>query len=430
MKPTIAVLFAVLFTGVALAQDAQDLQRRVQALEEKVQRLEQTAETAELRREIDVLTREIEALKSGQQQQKSVEATTPRYGLGAAASKVYRSEPGVAIGGYGDMLYQNFRSDQPDSADLLRGVIYAGYKFNRNVLFNSEIEVEHGSTEHGGTVSMEFAYLDYLIRPQVNVRAGLMLLPVGLINEQHEPTAYLGAQRPNVETLIIPSTWSELGAGLFGDVGRVSYRAYVTTGLNSKDFSAQGIRGGRQGGSEALANDWAAVARADVHPFEGTILGGSLYRGNSGQGRGFGGPVTLGELHAESRFRGASLRGLWSRGSIGDAAAINSANGLAGNESIGRTFVGWYLESGYDLASILPLGDQSLTPFLRHERFDPQRSVPTGFLRNPANDARVTTFGVAYKPIPQTVIKVDWQNVSNRARTGIDQLNVALGYIF
>jgi cell division protein FtsB len=398
MKSTTAVLFAVLFTASALAQNPEDLQRRVQAIEERLQRLEQTAETAELRREIDVLTHEIEALKSGQQQ-KRVEATTPQYGLGAAASKVYRSEPGVAIGGYGDMLYQNFRSDQPDTADLLRGVVYAGYKFNRNVLFNSEIEVEHGSTEHGGAVSMEFAYLDYLIRPQVNVRAGLMLMPIGLINEQHEPTAYLGAQRPNVETLIIPSTWSELGAGVFGDIGRVSYRAYITTGLNSEEFRAQGIREGRQGGAEALANDWAAVARADVHPFEGTILG-------------------------------ASLRGLWSRGSIGDAVAINSANGLAGNESIGRTFGGWYMDSGYDVASILPMGDQSLMPFLRYERFDPQRSVPAGFFRNPENDARVTTFGVAYKPIPQTVIKVDWQNVTNRAGTGVDQLNVALGYIF
>lgn len=429
MKSTIAFLFAVLFTASALAQNPEDLQRRVQAIEERLQRLEQTAETAELRREIDVLTHEIEALKSGQQQ-KRVEATTPQYGLGAAASKVYRSEPGVAIGGYGDMLYQNFRSDQPDTADLLRGVVYAGYKFNRNVLFNSEIEVEHGSTEHGGAVSMEFAYLDYLIRPQVNVRAGLMLMPIGLINEQHEPTAYLGAQRPSVETLIIPSTWSELGAGVFGDIGRVSYRAYITTGLNSEEFRAQGFREGRQGGAEALANDWAAVARADVHPFEGTILGGSLYSGNSGQGRGFSGRVTLGELHAESRFRGASLRGLWSRGSIGDAAAINSANGLAGNESIGRTFGGWYMESGYDVASILPMGDQSLMPFLRYERFDPQRSVPAGFFRNPENDARVMTFGVAYKPIPQTVIKVDWQNVTNRAATGVDQLNVALGYIF
>jgi hypothetical protein len=200
--------------------------------------------------------------------------------------------------------------------------------------------------------------------------------------------------------------------------------------LNSQEFRAQGIREGRQGGAEALANDWAAVARADVHPFEGTLFGGSLYSGNSGQGGGFSGRVTLGELHAESRFRGASLRGLWSRGSIGDAAAINSANGLAGNESIGRTFGGWYVESGYDVASILPLGGQSLTPFLRYERFDPQRSVPAGFFRNPENDARVTTFGVAYKPIPQTVIKVDWQNVTNRARTGVDQLNVALGYIF
>lgn len=418
-----------------LAQDTKDLERRIQALESRIEAMQKAApspDLAELRREIDVLSREIETLKTGQlEQEVQVDPASGQHGLGGAASKVYRSEPGFAVGGYGDMLYQNYSSHQVSSADLLRGVIYAGYKFNPSVVFNSELEVEHGSTERGGAVSMEFAYLDYLLRPQANVRAGVVLVPVGLINEEHEPTAYLGARRPAVEDRIIPTTWSELGAGVFGDVGAVSYRAYLLTGMDSTGFNSEAaIHEGKQSGAQAKADDLAAVLRADWHPLEGTIFGGSIYRGNSGQGRGFAGRVSLGEVHAESKFRGLSVRALAARGRVGDAGAINLANGFSGSQSIGKTFAGWYAEGGYDIASLIARPSLSLTPYIRYEKFDTQRSVPSGFERNPENNGRILTFGAAFKPIPQTVIKTDWQKVTNTAGSGANQFNVALGYIF
>ena len=428
-----ACTMAVAHAG--LAQNTKDLERRIQALETKIEAMQQatpSAELAEVRREIDVLSREIESLKGGQlKQEVQLDPASGQHGLGGAASKVYRSEPGFAIGGYGDMLYQNYASRQVSSADLLRGVLYAGYKFNPSVVFNSELEVEHGSTERGGAVSMEFAYLDYLLRPQANVRAGVMLVPVGLVNEEHEPTAYLGARRPAVEDRIIPTTWSEIGAGVFGDAGPVSYRAFLLTGLDSAGFTSHdAIHEGKQSGAQAKAGDLAVVLRADWHALEGTIFGGSVYRGNSGQDRGFAGRVALGEVHAESKFRGLSLRALAARGSIGDAGAINEANGLAGAESIGKTFGGWYAEGGYDLASLINRPGYSLTPYLRYERLDTQRSVPTGYERNRENDGRILTFGAAFKPIPQTVIKTDWQKITNAAGNGVNQFNIALGYIF
>ena len=415
----LVVVCSFALASAAIAQETSDLERRLRALQDKV------GEVEELKREIDVLSKEIEALKTGQQKQ-SVEVTPAlsgrQYGLGAAASKVYRAEPGFSIGGYGDMAYANRRGGE-STADLVRAVLYTGYKFNNNVLFNSELEVEHASTELGGSVSMEFAYLDFLLRPQANVRAGVVLMPVGFINEQHEPTAYFGVQRPTVERVIIPTTWSEIGAGLFGDVGRVSYRAYLTTGMDSSRFEAEeGLHEGKQAGAEANAEDWAVVARADWHPIEGTLLGGAFYNGNSGQGRGFGGRVRLAEVHAESKFRAVSVRALAARASIGDAAAINAANGFAGDESVGKTLGGWYVEGGYDLGN----GNVSFIPYARYERFDTQRSVPLGFERNPLNNDRIITFGVAYKPIPQTVIKVDWQNRQKNR----DQFNIGLGYIF
>jgi hypothetical protein len=420
------ILLVLLVTTPLLAQDAGDIEKRLRALEEKIAQMQPSNDLAEVKRQIEILGQEIEALKT--RQTKSVVANEEQYGLGAAASKVYRSEPGIAIGGYGEFLYQ-----KPDAAgelataDSLRAVVYTGYKFSDRAIFNSELEVEHANLERGGNVELEFAYLDYLIRPELNVRAGLVLLPVGLTNEQHEPTAFLGAARPAVEHDIIPTTWSDLGAGVFGDVGPVTYRAFLVTGLDAQGFGAEEtIREGRQAGGEATAEDWAVAARADWHPFEGAMFGGSIYTGDSGQGAGFGGRVTLGEVHAQAKFRGVSLRGLVARGSLGDAAAINDTNGLTGDESVGKRFGGWYVEGGYDI----PRGEMTFTPYARYEQLDTQMRVPSGFTRNPENDRSIFTVGFAFKPVSQTIIKVDWQNTDNAADTGSNQWNVALGYIF
>jgi len=414
-KRFMVALATTLIASSALAQSTEDLEQRLKALQDKVAAID------EMKHEIDVLTQEIETLKSGATR-KPVEADQAQYGLGAAASKVYRSESGVSFGGYGEFRYNNPQHGQA-TADMVRGVLYTGYKFSPRVLFNSELEVEHASTEHAGAVSMEFAYLDYVVRPELNVRGGIVLMPVGIINEQHEPTSYLPTRRPLVEDVIIPTTWSEAGAGVFGDIGRVSYRTYITTGMSSTRFEAEeGIHEGKQSGSEAGAEDMAIVARADWHPFEGTVFGASFYNGGSGQGAGFKGRVRLTELHADSKFRGLSLRGLVARGSTGDAALINEQNGLTGDESIGKTFGGWYTEAGYD---VLQTGTMSLTPYMRYERLDTQRSVPLGFERNPENNRRIWTFGMAFKPISQTVVKIDWE----KARES-NQWNIALGYIF
>jgi len=410
-KHLLVALCAAFLATASFAQDADELARRVKALEQKLQ------DMSEVQREIDVLTREIEALKNNQQK-KAVEADVQQFGLGAAASKVYRAEPGVSFGGYGEMRYE-----KPEhgiaTADVVRAVLYTGYKFNNRTVFNSELEVEHGSTEHDGEVSVEFAYLDYLLRPSANVRAGLVLMPTGLINEQHEPTAYLGTHRPETEDKILPTTWSEIGAGVFGDVGSFSYRGYLVTGLESGRFSAgEGLHEGKQSGAQATAKDLAITGRLDWHPIEGTLVGGSFYAGNSGQGAGYRGRVTLTELHADSRFRGLSLRALAARGTVGDAGAISERVG----ETIASSLGGWYVEGGYELGL--------LTPYLRYERLDTQRRVAAGFTRDPENDRRITTFGIAFKPIAQTVIKTDWQRIKTGAGTNANQFNLGLGYIF
>lgn len=432
----------------ATAQEStnvEQLQAQIRALQEKVAALEREQPSSaldEIKRQIEVLTQEIEALKV--QQQQSASANEEQYGLGAAASKVYRTDQGISFGGYGEFVYENYASSRDDDApsgrsdqlDALRAILYTGYKFNDRVIFNSEIEVEHGSTGAGGEVSLEFGYLDFMIRPEFNVRAGMMLMPSGLVNELHEPTAFLGAKRPDVERTVIPSTWREPGVGIFGDVGPVTYRTYLVTGLRSDRFSSSGVRSGRQSGAKALAEDLALIARADWDVAEGVLLGGSYYRGNSSQGRAtpagesFDATVSIAELHADLKLRGFQARALWSDGSIDDAAAVNAANNLTGKNSVGEEFGGWYAEAGYDLGTLLAWREASLVPFVRYESLDTQKSVPAGFARNPERELSDITAGISIKPIPQAVIKIDFQNYDNEAGTGVDQWNVGLGYVF
>jgi hypothetical protein len=434
---------ALVVSASALAQDASDLERRLRALEEKIAAMQPSPDLAEIRRQIEILGQEIEALKTPVGREQSVAGDEEQYGLGAAASKVYRVDHGLSFGGYGEMLYENYsgsldsgaRATTRDQFDMLRGILYTGYKYNDKVIFNSEIEYEHGSTGSGGEVSVEFAYLDFLARPSVGIRTGLVLIPMGLVNELHEPTAYLGAKRAVTENAIIPSTWREMGAGVFGETGQVSWRAYVVNSLNGRNFSAGGVRGGRQKGARALAEDLAFTGRVDWQPIVGTTVGASFFSGNTGQSNLVNSEVvdaryTVYDVHADARFRGVILRGLWARGTLDDAAELNVLNGLTGNRSVGKSMGGWYAEAGYDLSSLLPFGETSFTPYARYEQVDTQRTVPAGFLRNPASEQKIFTYGLQFKPIPQAVFKVDYQNVDNEAGTGLDQWNLGIGYIF
>ena len=450
---------AVLPASPILADEPREtLEQRVQRLEKLLAetRAELAAAKAaagadpqrlrEIERQIEVLAREIEQGKLGEAAGPAAsEGNDARYGVGPAAAKVY-AKKGVSIGGYGEFLYQGFAGSREDGepsglrneADLVRAVLYIGYKFDDRWILNTEIEVEHAvsASDKGGEVEVEFAYLDYLFSRSLRARAGLVLVPMGLVNELHEPPTFLGALRPDVERRLIPSTWRELGAGVYGDAGRFSYRLYAVNGLNSEGYTAEGIREGSQEGSEAAAENWALTGRLDWTPVAGALVGASFFTGNSDQGRStpagrsFSGRTTLYDLHADWKWRGLWLRGLYVRTTISDAAAINESNGVNGDASIGRRQWGWYLQGGFDVLSLRAGARASLTPFLRYERYDTQAAVPSGYARNPENDATLVTIGAVFKPIEPIALKVDWQRRTNAARTGVDQWNVGLGYLF
>ena len=400
---------------------------------------EQQPDTAELRRRLDVLAAEVERMRSAEDTPVDVEQAR-RLGLAPAAAAAYGRDRGVSIAGYGEMLIENY-ADQNEGgeatgattkSDFLRAILYAGYRFNDKFLFNSEIEVEHAKE-----IYVEFAYLDYQATENFGVRGGMLLAPMGLVNEFHEPTVFMGAERPVTENKIIPSTWRENGAGVYGTSDWVSFRAYVMNGFNGAKFSSGGVRGGRQKGGKAKATSMAFTGRLDITPTPGVFFGASVYSGDSGQGEvavddiEYGVRTTIFDLHGQAQVRGFDLRGVFARAQLGDAAQLNTKLGKSGTSGIAERMQGSYIQVGYDvLSQSTSAGDVALTPYLRYEVVDTQDQMPTGYARSLSTDNTYITAGVELKPIPNIVVKVDHAWVSNDAETGVNQFNVNMGYAF
>ncbi|MEQ9569726.1 MAG: hypothetical protein RLN75_06010 [Longimicrobiales bacterium] len=393
-----------------------------------------SARLAELERRLEALTRDLERQRLGDE---VVVADTSVGGFGLGASKVYRVQAGVSIGGYGEILYQNYAAERQDGTpagrsdqvDALRAIVYLGYKFDDRVLFNSEIEIEHGNEAY-----LEFAYLDVLLTDDVGLRAGLLLAPIGLVNELHEPPIFLGTRRTQVESRIIPTTWRENGIGLFGDNGDVSWRLYLMNGLDGAGFDADGFRGGRQKGSRALAEDFGVAARLDWNGVPALTLGGSVYTGEADQGRLLDGVEvdgghTIWELHADYKNRGWELRGLLAGASVADAGAMNRLNGLTSGAGLAEHMSGAYVQVGYDVLRTTAT-TQALIPYLSWETVDTQSEAADGFSASLSDRFDVLELGVAWEPVPQAVFKAGYQIVGNDDETGVDQFNIQLGWLF
>ncbi|MBO77647.1 MAG: hypothetical protein CME17_09450 [Gemmatimonadetes bacterium] len=403
---------------------------------------------AELETQIEAITRDLEELTLGTAVVNPSERGA--FGMAPAAGKVYTINQGVSIGGYGEVLYQGYAgtkqngdaSGKTAKLDAYRGIIYVGYKFNDKVLFNSEIEIEHGSTGLAGSASLEFAYLDYKLTDNFGLRAGLLLVPVGITNEVHEPPVWLGTIRPRSENKIIPTTWRESGFGFFGETDAFSYRAYLVNSLDgigggsagSKGFSSSGLRGGRQKGSKAIAENFSAVGRIDYTGTPGLMIGTSLYTGDQGHNSDLNGRevsigTTIWEGHIKYQGRGFDIQALTALASVDNADKLNEMKGLTGSGSVGEKMSGWYAQLGYDLL-FSSASEQALLPYVRYEAVNTQVDVPSGYSSSGSKDFNVTTIGLAWKPIGNTVLKTDYEIHSNASSSGINQFNVAIGWLF
>jgi hypothetical protein len=310
---------------------------------------------------------------------------------------------------------------------------------------NTEFEFEHGTTGEGaenkGEVSVEFSYLDFMLKDYANVRTGMMLVPMGFINEIHEGPTYHGNYRPQVEQVIIPTTWREMGAGVWGQLAPgLQYRMYGMNGLKAEGFTSGGIREGTQSGSFATAEDFAFTGRVDYDmPFApGLLIGGSAWVGNSGQGtvytsKRYGSQALnvmtqLYEGHIQWRWRGLEMRALGVMGYIGNAAQLSAAKG----ETIGSQNFGWYTEMAYNIMPILwSESIQYLAPFFRYEAYNTLAGVPMGFDNyGGLYDRWIYQAGLSYKPIDNVAVKFDYQNFNSSAKKLPDQFNLGVAFMY
>lgn len=419
----------------------------------------------DMENKVNALTQELEQAKlapAANAEMSSGSGSAPiavaPYSFGPAAGKVYGVDKGLSIGGYGELIYQSFTHPHADGMagdeteprnaelNLARWVMYLGYRFNDKIVFNSELEVEAANSSKSGEAEAEFAYLDFALSKPVGFRVGELLVPVGLTNEYHEPVVFHSVLRPDIETYLIPTTWHENGAGYYGQAGPFAYRGYVLAGLRAAMDDERGQDGfqpdiglleGRQEGSRSKAHNLAVVQRLDYTALPGWLFGGSVYIDNAGQGdttpdgTRIDAPLTMWETHIRGEHKGWELRALYTQTTIGGVGEINEANGFTGNQSVGQYLWGGYVEVAYNILDLFaPASKQAVTPFFRYERYNTQGTVPGGYESNPANDRRVYTMGLSYKPIPRVVLKANWSIRNSHGGGGVNEFDLGTGYEF
>lgn len=341
------------------------------------------------------------------------------------------------LSGYMDFHF-NKADHEPGVLDFHRFVLLMNHSFSPRLRFVGELEVEHAfveGLEEAGELELEQAYIDFLLSRAISVRAGMLLMPVGIINERHEPPVYNGVERPFVDTFIIPTTWFDTGVGIHGDVGRgLRYRAYVVAPLNSLEFTAEeGIAGGRQKGSQSNVRNVAYTGRVEYLGVRGLTLGSSLWTGVSS----FALPrlhtsVTVREIDARFRRERLELRGQFADVRIGDAARLNDARGRVTGVSpnIAEQLRGFYGEAAYRVWNMGAPRD--LVAFVRYENFDTQFRMPTGYLPLKEFDRDAWVFGATYFPDPDIAVKADYVRLRNQSGIFRDRshVNVGLGWWF
>ncbi|MFK5878861.1 MAG: hypothetical protein QM478_05120 [Flavobacteriaceae bacterium] len=340
---------------------------------------------------------------------------------------------GVTVGGYAEITY-----NQPETGngelDVQRLVLLFGYKFNDKVQFITEVEFEHVKE-----VFVEQAFLQYSFNDKISARGGLMLVPMGSINEYHEPTTFNSVERPSIAKSIVPTTWREIGAGIYGRFDNISlkYQAYIFNGFASVNGDKylggnNGLRNGRQKGAESTFNTPTFSGKVDYYGIQGLRLGLAGYFGRSQpeeddedlDGADIG--ITMIGLDARYRLGRFAARGELISTSVSDSEAYNNLYG----SDLGSQMYGWNLEASFNL---LPSEKKmELWGFTRYESYDTNSKMGGGVDKNLSYDREEWTFGLSFLVAHGAVVKADYQIKNNAvARAEPDnQFNVGIGVSF
>jgi hypothetical protein len=347
------------------------------------------------------------------------------------------TETRLPIAGYMD-FHVNRDSGDSFRPDFHRFVLLFGHSFSDRIKFWSELELEHSILEGGeesGELALEQAYLDFLITPKFNLRAGMLLSPVGIVNERHEPPSFNGVERPFVETIIIPTTWRELGAGITGDLGRgFRYRSYLTSSLDASLFNAEfGIAEGKRSGFDASMRNPAFVGRMEYAGIRRLTLGASMYTGLAGYNTpGVYPRVSIANFDGRYSFRRFDIRGLFANTWVSRAGELNSLlqRQTGVNPNVASQMRGFYIEPGYHL---LPRRfRKDVIAFARYENYNTQRVMPTGYVPLRQFDRSSWVTGITFKPVPDVAIKFDYafnRNASAVVRA-LNGINLGIGWWF
>lgn len=411
----------------------------------------QSASEAELARKLEQLAAELASVKAQLVQLQQQRAATPPSPSTPAPSVAATSadaapvaaggtsEPATVLTSYGEINVNHpTKASQNTQADLRRFVLGLQHRFDDRTRLVTELEVEHSvsSADDAGEVAVEQAYVERQLRPSLAVRAGLFLMPVGLLNESHEPTAFYGVERNFVETAIIPTTWREGGVQFLGTLDNgLTLQGGVSTGFDLTKWDATSTEGSEsplgsihQELALAKARDLSLFGAANWRGVPGLLLGASFFTGGATHGQAAAGArVTLWDLHARWTPNRWDLATLYSRGSISNTQALNAA--LVGSPTlIPKSFDGWYAQAAYKLWS---LGDSALSPFVRLERFNTAKSfadLGPGLTPASAKTEQVVTLGANWQVTQGIVVKADWQDF--RENKDADRVNLGLGWSF
>ena len=407
-----------------------------------------TPTEVELARKLDQLAAELAAVKAQLatlQQQRAAQAQAPAAAASAppataaATEAASPSAPATVFSGYAELNY-NRPTKQPENtqADLRRFVLGVQHRFSPTTKMVGELEVEHGvsSASDPGEVALEQAYIEHQLGGTWAARGGLFLIPIGLLNESHEPTAYYGVERNFVETAIIPTTWREGGVQMIGQFGNgITLQTGISTGFDLTKWDATSTEGQEsplgsihQELAQAKAANLSLFGAVNWRGMPGLLVGGGVFTGDATQRQSVAtSRVTLWDLHTRWTPGRWDLSALYTRGTISNTAALNAS--LVGNPTlIPSAFDGYYVQAAYKLWS---QQDYSLSPFVRWERFNTGKSyadLGPGLTPNPLPTETVWTTGANFQLTPGVVVKADYQWFSQAKDSS--RLNLGLGWSF
>ena len=379
-----------------------------------------------------------EKLRILQQEIDELKAQVQKPAAGSAA----QTGSATTISGYGEFNYNNYKSDErPTQADLRRFVFGLHHRFDDRLTFHSEVEFEHAvvSKDDEGEVELEQAWLNYKFSDAVNVKGGLFLIPLGILNETHEPPTYYGVERNEVETRIIPTTWRELGVGVHGLLGSsgLRYDVGITTGFDSGklDDPSTGVRSAHQEGQLANAQDLSVYGALNYRR-SGLLVGAGVFTGNTGQNgatnpllKGVDARLTMWDVHAQYKVGRLDLQAVYADGKLADADQLNAAILATSAEPFAapNRMKGAYVQAAYHVYKADKL---DFAPFVRLEGIDirQQEDPANGLFQDPNNHERITTAGFNFWVHPQVVLKADVQRY--RTDSTKDRFDLGIGYMF